>query len=94
MCLADTASDSSKSATVRATLTRQPFQALVEALFHFRQQPASLRRGSVFGKAQRAVQHHGRGLARRPDDCFHRVPTHLFQGGDPFKAIDDYVAAA
>jgi hypothetical protein len=46
----------------------------------------------MFGKAQRAVQQHGRGFAHRPHHYFHGVPPQLFQCRDPLIAIDDYVA--
>jgi len=70
---------------------RQLLQAVTESFFHLGQQPAHFQRGLMFGKAQRAVQQHGRSFAHGPHHRFHRVPPQLLQRRDPFVAIDDYV---
>ena len=72
--------------------TRQLLQAVTESLFQLGQQPAHLQRRLVFGKAQRAVQQHGRGFAHRPHHYLHCVPPQLFQRRDPLVAINHYVA--
>ena len=71
---------------------RELFQAVAETLLQFEQQPTHLQRGLMFGKAQRAIQHYGRGFAHRPHYGFHRVPPQLFQRGDPLVAVHYHVA--
>jgi hypothetical protein len=66
-------------------------QAVAETLLQLLQQPAHLQRGFVFGKAQRTIQQHGRGLAHRPYHRFHCVPAQLLQRRDPLVAVDDHV---
>jgi len=71
---------------------RQLVQPIAEAPLQLRQQPAHFQRRFVFAQPQRAVQHHGRGLAHRPYHRFHCVPAKLLQCRDPLIAVDHHVA--
>ena len=70
---------------------RQLVQPVAEALLQLRQQPTLFQRTLVFRQAQRAVQHHRRGLPHRPHHRFHHVPAQLFQRRDPLIPVNDYV---
>ena len=71
---------------------RQFVQAVAETLLHLGQQPADLERAFVFAQPQRAIQHHRRGFAHRPNHRFHRVAAQLLQRRDPLVAVNDHVA--
>jgi hypothetical protein len=62
------------------------------ALLQFRQQPALLQRGLLFGPAQRAVQEQSLDFAHWPDQRFHRVPAQLLERRQALVAINDQVA--
>ena len=71
--------------------SRQFIQAVAETLLQLPKQPAHLQGGFLFGKAQRAIEQHGRGFAHRPHHRFHRVPPQLFERRQPLVAVDDHV---
>jgi hypothetical protein len=73
---------------------RQFLEAVAEALFHLRQQPALLQGGLMLGKTQGTIQQQSLGLTHRPDHRFHRVPAQLLERRDALVAIDDQVAVA
>ena len=72
--------------------SRQLIQPVVETLLQLLQQPAHFQRGFVFTHSQRTIQQYGRGFAHRPHDRFCRISPQLFEGQQPFVAIDDYIA--
>ena len=71
---------------------RQLIKAVAEALLQLAKQPTHFKRGFLFGKAQRAIQQHGRRFAQGPHHRVYCVPPQLLQSYDPLVAIDDYVA--
>lgn len=70
-------------------LAAQILQAVAEALFQFRQEPALFQSRFGFGETHRPVQHQRLGVAHRPDHGLHRVPAQLFQRRHPLVAVND-----
>ena len=71
--------------------SRQFIDAVAETLLQLSKQPAHLQGGFLFGKAQRAIEQHGRGFAHWPHHRFHCVPPQLLQRRQPLVAVDDHV---
>jgi len=67
-------------------------EAVAEALFEFRQQPALLQGGFAFRCPQRLAQQESLGLVHRPHRRAHRVAAQPPQRRNPLVAVDDQVA--
>jgi len=70
---------------------RQFIQAVVEALFEFRQQPAFFQSAVSFRPTQRAIQHQRFRFAQGPDHGFDRVSAELFQSRDALVTVNDQI---
>src|SRR5258708_3449884 len=62
-------------------------------LLEFSQQPAFLQRRQAARHLDRTVEHERRGGRKRPDHCFHRVASQLFERRNPLITINDHVTA-
>ncbi len=67
-------------------------EAVAEALFQFRQQPALLQGGFAFRCPQRLAQQERFGLVHRPHRCAHRVAAQPPQSRYPLVTVDNQVA--
>lgn len=70
----------------------QLIEAVTEARFQFRKQPALFERGLAFGETHRTIQYQGLGFAHRPDHRFHRVSAQFLQSRYPLEAVDNPIA--